>query len=429
MTGAVVTHPNHTGRARVLAGGTLDVVTDRTSAAWLSIPDGSTHHFLLPDNAVTSTTFFERVQNAAKTMPDAALVLFTAANTRNGAAVRQGALAGARWVPAASEYVPTAGTVLPHEVARGFVGYVREHGGHWPESVLLHRFLKRERVPAFLAVPNLVDYSLAENNSACFFGEDPEAGDEPGLAELSVVPFYAHGFAQCAVRMSDGWRTMLTDEYLRRFAIPDLPTAADFDSAEERAVWLTGFTMGVVNRFEGHGVSRSGLVLDRALSTLGSSRRLHAFAWDGLRSGMGTAPKSSDRPLSVRVAVDGYLGEYLLFTLAGRGYPVTRDSPADVVVYDGDQPARGAKATIRLGGDEPLPGVSVIRTDTPYGPGMPGEPSRADRLVHIADIADAVEQVMLRDPPPALYPIDRPSVPVDFGLHMLWEWRAYETDE
>jgi hypothetical protein len=187
--------------------------------------------------------------------------------------------------------------------------------------------------------------------------------------------------------------------------------------------------MGVVNRFEGHGVSRSGLVLDRALSTIGTSRRLHAFAWDGLRSGMGTAPKSSDRPLTVRVAVGGFLGEHLLFTLAGRGYPVTRDGPADVVVYDCSLPEPGVKATILLGGDEPRPGVSVIPMDTPYGPGMATEPSRADRLVHVTDIVDAVEHVMLQDPPPELYPIERPSVPLDLGLHMLWEWRAYETDD
>jgi hypothetical protein len=154
VTGAVVAHSNRIGRARALAGGVLDVVTDSGPASWLSIPDDSTHHFLLPDNVILSSTFFERVRNAVKSMPDAALVLFTPSDSRNGAAARQGALAGARWVPAANEGLPATGVVLPREVARS---YALDHAGTWPETVLLYRFLKRSGVPVFAAVPNLVD--------------------------------------------------------------------------------------------------------------------------------------------------------------------------------------------------------------------------------------------------------------------------------
>src|SRR5215213_2842171 len=106
VTGAVMAHPQRLERARELAGGVLDVVTDpdpggqpsafRTSLlAWSSIPDRSTHHFLLHDDMALSNTFFERVHEAAEQMPEAALALFAFWNSRNGAAVRQGALAGA----------------------------------------------------------------------------------------------------------------------------------------------------------------------------------------------------------------------------------------------------------------------------------------------------------------------------------------------
>jgi hypothetical protein len=493
VTGAVVAHPNRTGRARALAGGVLDVVTGSGPAAWLSIPDRSTHHFLVHDTMILSATFFERVQNAAKTTPDAALVLFTAADSRNGAAVRQGALAGARWVPVANEYLPTAGIVLPQKVVRGYVEYAREHAGTWPENVLLYRFLKQEGVQVVAAVPNLVDYSLGDKDSrsACFFANDPDEGDEPGLAELSVIPFFAHGIAQCAVRMADGWRTILCEEYLRRFDIGDLPRRSEFGSDTEQGAWLTGFAMGVINRFEGHGVSQSGLVLDRALATIGHTTRLHAFAWDGLRSGMSVAPKSRDLVSpTVRVSCDGsFLGDYLLYTLAGRGYHVTRDSPADVVVYLAGEPvaADGAKLAVCLtgltGSDLPLPGTKtcVLRLGVPYGPGMPAEEPVArfvrtheeiepQQLVHVNDITDAVEAVMLRDPPSDVYaianpgltgseelrraldlpgrrrtkPANGPAVPVDkaerelgwrqritlaYGLRMYSEWLAYETDD
>ena len=56
-------------------------------------------------------------------MPHAALALFAFWNSRNGAAVRLGALAGARWVPGAGEYTPVAALLLP-DGSRG----VRENG-------------------------------------------------------------------------------------------------------------------------------------------------------------------------------------------------------------------------------------------------------------------------------------------------------------
>jgi hypothetical protein len=384
--------------------------------------------------------------------------------------------------------------MLPAEVARGFVDYARAEGRNWPESVLLSRFLRYADVPTFVSVPNLVDVLAdKDNSSACYFDVDPDEGDEPGLAELSVIPFYSHGVAQCAVRMPDGWRTVLCEEYLRRFTIqPDeLPTRADFYRDSQWNVWLTGFAMGVVNRFEGHGVHKSGLVLDRALASLGPDGS-HAWAWDGLRSGMGTTPRSSDRSSpSVRVACGtSFLGEQLLFTLAGRGYHVSTSAPADVVIYldGGPVPTEGATSAICLSSlesqEEQVPaGIRscVLRLGVPYGPGMPAdEPltrfvrtslfgevadfGPARQLVHVKDIADAVEAVLRNDMASGVYPIAnrettgttelcralglpvqrsetadavpidraerelgwRPTIDLSYGLHTCAEWLAYE---
>jgi hypothetical protein len=462
VTGSVLAQPDRLQRARALAGGVLDVIADPL-AAWSSIPDGSTHHFLLQDDMVLSSTFYERVQNAAKTIPDAALALFAFWDSRNGAAVRQGALSGARWVPAANEYLPGAALMLPRDVAHGYVEYAREHSGTWPDDVLMNRFLKHEGIAAYVAVPSLVEHEdlagLVGNNfhplrrSSCFFAEDPSVGEHPDLLDLSAIPFFERGVAQCAVRMPNGWRTILCEEYLRRFDIPpgDLPARSEFDSPAHWGVWLTAFTMGVINRFEGHDVSKSGLVLDRALETIGPgglchrldgkaltelTATLHALAWDGLRFGMGMSPTPHDRPSpSVRVACgNSFLGEYLLYTLADRGYHVTKDAAADVVVYLAEDPlpaANGAKQAVCLSrltaeAESQLPDVPtcVLRLGAPYGPGMPaGEPvarfvrdallnrpidldsTEPCQLVHVKDIADAVEAALTADPPHRIYRI------------------------
>ncbi|MEV4320046.1 hypothetical protein [Actinocrispum sp. NPDC049592] len=487
VTGVVLASPGHPGRARALAGGLLEVSAAAVPTAWSSIPDGSTHHFLLQDSMVLSSAFFSRVNAAAKTMPDAALLLTASATSRNGGAVRQGAIAGARWVPAAREHVPPTGIVLPVEVADEFARFAAAQAGNWPEPALMSRFLRQNGIPTFVSVPNLIDVPAAP--SACFFTDDPEEGDEPGLPELSVIPFYRDELAQCAIRMDDGWRTIPSVEYLRRFDIRsgDLRIHSDFDTERHWNAWLTGFAMGVVNRFEGHGVHRSGLVLDRALATIGGPG-MHAWVWDGLRSGMTTVSHTTDRSSpSVRVACgDSFLGDHLLFLLAGRGYHVTTAGPADIVVYLDGAPVSvdGARLAICLtsfaGPRSPLPSVRtcVLRLGVPYGPGMPADSplarfvwaamfgqvtdfGSAQQLVHVHDIVDAVEAVMLTGTPddgytianlettdtarlsrvlglPPGQPEDIPAVPVDQtlgwgpyvgverGIRDYAEWLAYE---
>jgi hypothetical protein len=459
-------HPQRLERAQALAGDVLDVVTDpdpagqpsafRTSLlAWSSIPADSTHHFLLHDDMVLSNSFFERVRRAAEEMPDSALALFAFWNSRNGAAVRQGALAGARWVPAADEYMPVAALMLPRDVAQGYVEWARDKGGTWPDDVLMYRYLKQAGVPRYVAVPSMAEHedmaSLVDNDfqglrrATCFFEQDPGEGEQPGLTELSAIPFFKLGLAQCAVKTPTGWRTILCEEYLRRFDI-ELPPRAEFGA--NWGVWLTAFTMGVVNRFEGHGVDQSGLVIDRALATIAPgglchelgakaladlTPPLHEVAWDGLRFGLAMSPRIKDRSsLSVRVACTGsFVGDYLRHTLADRGYHVTEYDEADVVIHREGESTEGAERTICLTDlhTETPAGDCVLRLGIPYGPGMPSEQTLAQfirnallnrpidlseakpvQLVHVKDIADAVEAVLYRSPPSRVYAIANPEI-------------------
>ncbi|MFI7144155.1 NAD-dependent epimerase/dehydratase family protein [Nonomuraea sp. NPDC050022] len=337
-------HPQRREAAVRLAGGVFDVVTDpdpagrpsafRTSLlAWSSIPSDATHHLLLHDDMVLSRTFFERAESAARALPHAALALFAFWNSRNGAAVRQGALAGARWVPGAGEYTPVAALLLPRQVAGGYVEWARDRGDTWPDDVLMGRYLRQAGVPVFVAVPSLAEHedlaSLVDNDfqglrrSSCFFADDPQgsypddpqgfspdgsqagrSSEEMVLGELPVIPFFKRGVAQCAVRVpgTGRWRDIRCEDYLAGLGI-------DAESLRTRAatrhwpLWLTAYTMGIVHGWTGgksapdvagdnadprgvdprvldRGDMRGGMradprVLDRALATMGPGGLCH----------------------------------------------------------------------------------------------------------------------------------------------------------
>ncbi|MFI6738251.1 NAD-dependent epimerase/dehydratase family protein [Nonomuraea sp. NPDC050451] len=337
LSGAVMAHPLRREAAARLAGGVLDVVTDpdpggrpsafRTSLlAWSSIPGDSTHHFLLHDDMVLSDTFFERAERAARAMPHAALALFAFWNSRNGAAVRQGALAGARWVAGAGEYTPVAALLLPKEVAEGYVEWAADRGDTWPDDVLMGRYLRQAGVPVYVAVPSLAEHedlaSLVDNDfqgvrrSPCFFTDDPLAGlgEDILLDDLPVIPFFKRGIAQCAVRVpgSGRWRDLRCEDYLAGLGIDAGALPARAGAGAHGALWLTAYTMGVVHGGRGLGDARvvhggRGLgdarVVDEALATMGPgglchelsgrelgrlSAELHEVARAGLEAGLGS---------------------------------------------------------------------------------------------------------------------------------------------
>lgn len=489
LSGAVMAHPERLDKARALAGGDLAVVADpdpsgrpsafRTSLlAWSSVPGDSTHHFLLHDDMTLSASFRSRAERAAAARPDAALALFAFWNSRNGAAVRQGALAGARWVRAAREYMPTAALLLPADVARAYVAYAERVGDTWPDDVIMGRFLRSAGIPSYVAVPSLAQHddlaSLVQNDfqglrrAPVFFPDDPRLsdGEQPCLDALSATPFFKQGFAQCAV---DG-RTIPVEEYLRRFGLRDL--RPDLDPVA-RGVWLTAYAMGVVNRLDGHDV-HDDAVLDRALSTIapgglcnlpGTPPPASDLARQGLEAGLAARPRRARRG-SVRVTGKGFAAEHVRRTLAERGVA------SDTVIH------------LRALDDKDIPPDGyVLRTGLPYGPGMPPdhpvahlvrralltEPLdltelRPVRLIHLQDITDAAEQVLTSQPDQRVHdlpstlitptnlaaaigqavrpvqitgPPDAPDqtpkepngTPLEYGLHTCAQWLAYEADD
>ncbi|MEV0151292.1 MULTISPECIES: hypothetical protein [unclassified Nonomuraea] len=459
LTGAVMAHPRRMEAAVSLAGGVLDVVTDpdpggrpsafRTSLlAWSSIPEGATHHVLLHDDMVLSETFFERAAAAARAMPDAALALFAFWNSRNGAAVRLGALAGARWVRGAGEYTPVAALLLPRRVAEGYVAWARGRGDTWPDDVLMGRYLRQAGVPVYVAVPSLAEHedlaSLVENDfqglrrSPCFFADEPLSGEAGVLESLTAIPFFKRGVAQCAVTGGSGWRDIRCEDYLdgRGFDVGGL--RARF-AGRWWPLWLTAFTMGVVQ--QGSGDPR---VLDRALGTMGPgglchelgarelarlADELHDVARNGLAAGLSAAPRAVERRTVAVTGPDSWLRDQVTWALADRGY-LASDHPDAVVHVCAPEPDADPAEELRLareafsgfGGRKILLGsrgiaagdAVVLRLGEPYGPGMPqggtvaeqvlrsslNRPLRAGggagRLVHVRDVAAAVVAALTR---------------------------------
>ncbi|TDC02230.1 NAD(P)-dependent oxidoreductase [Nonomuraea longispora] len=336
LSGAVMAHPRRREAAARLAGDGLDVVTDpdpdgrpsafRTSLlAWSSIPEHATHHVLLHDDMALSGGFLDRAGRAAHAMPGAALALFAFWNSRNGAAVRMGALAGARWVRGAGEYTPVAALLLPRQVAAGYVEWARDKGESWPDDVLMGRYLRQAGVPVYVAVPSLAEHedlaSLVENDfqgvrrSPCFFADDPlaDAGEDRVLDRLPVIPFYKRGVAQCAVRVpgTGRWRDLRCDDHLAGLGIDAGALRAPAGADPHFPLWLTAYTMGVVHR----GPLGDARVVDEALATLGPGGlchelgarelarlwpELHDVARAGLEAGLRARPPGTPAPRGPR---------------------------------------------------------------------------------------------------------------------------------
>ncbi|MFI6599983.1 NAD-dependent epimerase/dehydratase family protein [Nonomuraea sp. NPDC050536] len=431
LTGAVMAHPKRREAAARLAGDVLDVVTDpdpggrpsafRTSLlAWSSVPEEATHHVLLHDDMVLSSGFFERAERAAAALPYAALALFAFWNSRNGAAVRMGALAGARWVPGASEYTPVAALLLPREVAAGYVAWARERGDTWPDDVLMGRYLRQAGVPVYVAVPSLAEHedlaSLVDNDfqglrrSPCFVADDP-ATSEDVLPDLPVIPFLKRGVAQCAINGRD----VLCEDYLDGLGL---------SVRGKSQLWITAFTMGVAHA----GDLAEGDLVDRALATMGPGGYCHAMgsrelgrrseAWqaearDGLEAGLAATPRPASRGSVTVTAEPGFLRDHLVHALTDRGHLVhaltDRGHLVRALTDRGHPVAEAGSARVRVGASEIVVNDAVVlRLGEVYGPGMPqrgplaelvlqsslNRPLRARgpavQLVHVRDVARAV---------------------------------------
>lgn len=373
LSGSVLTHPARDGAAaRVLAqapSGALTVVTDplpsgpptvlRTAlAAWEAIPPSATHHMIVQDDMLLSQTVFERARLAIEAMPQAALALFSLWDSRNGGAVRLGALSGARWVASVNEYTPCAALILPRAIAAGYVGYLRSHSWTWPEDIMMFRYLRSEKVPCLIAVPNLAEHgdvpSIAGNSfrgprrSACFLPADYPGGEDRAHTDLPVVPFFKNGRAQCVVRLGGSqpprWLHLETADYLRGAGIPDRDLRPRFgglmkglDPHALLGTWLTAYALGWQTPKTGRDVDTA--VVTEALRTIVVGGMSHYAAAQhiseaeelftevaqiAVEAGRTTAPKPRQTTARLRVlGADGPLGEHLVRLLADRGHPVT----------------------------------------------------------------------------------------------------------
>ncbi|MEV7601331.1 hypothetical protein AB0O91_28590 [Kitasatospora sp. NPDC089797] len=421
MSGSVMTHPKRLDAARRLAAdapaGALSVVVDpdptgkpsvlRTAlAAWSAIGEGATHHLVVQDDMILSESFFERARRAVEAMPDAALALFALWDSRNGAAVRFGALTGARWVAAVGEYFPCVAIILPRDVAAGYVEYAGRHLFGWPDDILMDRYLRAEDVPRFVAVPNLAEHddqgSISGNafrgprRSVCFLPSDRPGDERRQLGGLRVIPFFKYGIARCDVRLPGPgrprWLHLECEQYLEGEGVPvgrlrsRLPEfGPGIDPQAAWGAWLTAYTMGLVQRRDGL-VARSTAstadidvdpaVLAEALDTLGPGglsqngtaaaidavrEDLAALTRHGLRAGQEDVRAPRRRPAADRrppdiVGVLGAtspLGEHIVRGLRDHGHHVV----------DPDAGPAGLSALVDLGPLLPEPAARRVGPD------------------------------------------------------------------
>ncbi|MGD3106355.1 hypothetical protein [Streptomyces sp. YGL11-2] len=393
LSGAVMTHPKRRAAAERLAQaappGALRVVMDPDPAgkpsvlrtalcAWSAIEDGATHQLVVQDDMILSDTFFTRARMAVEEMPDAALALFALWDSRNGAAVRFGALAGARWVAAVNEYFPCVAIILPREVAAGFVAFGRRHLDSWPDDILMNHYLRAHRIPAYVSVPSLAEHedhgSISGNafrgprRSVCFLPSDVPGREDVRLGGLRVLPFFKHGVAQCAVRVGapgddpGHWLHLTCEQYLEGCGVrPGRPQPAIVGMAEASGsaaatgTWLTAFTMGFVQQRDGlhrtaapdGGTAPDPAVLAEALATVGPGgisyaqpeeriaelrAELAQITLAGVAAGREAADRQRARPARPRTAAPlrvGVLGsatpltEHLVRGLADAGHRIT----------------------------------------------------------------------------------------------------------
>ncbi|WP_157882025.1 hypothetical protein [Streptomyces rubellomurinus] len=493
LSGVVMTHPKRRRAAERMARaappGALRVVMDpdptgtpsvlRTAlAAWEAVEDGATHQLVVQDDMLLSESFFERVRLAVAAMPDAALALFALWDSRNGAAVRFGAMAGARWVGAVNEYFPCVAIVLPRGVAEGFVRYGRERLGGWPDDILMNRYLRENGVPRYVAVPNLAEHqdggSISGNafrgprRSVCFLPDDRPGEEGDRLTGLTVLPFFKYGIARCAVRVAgpgpERWLHLDCEQYLHGLGLPGsllTPPGPEADRPDVRGTWLTALAMGheaarLGPDADGGGPAVRPEVYAEAMATIGTggisntsteerlAERREALAAVAARA-LAAGHEAADRPaprrprrrggptvrggLTVRGGATP-LGEHLVRRLADLAGAEAPDAVLDLTGLRAGAPAR--ELTIRLP-DDPRP--YTLAVGEVYGPGcsrdtligrmvwdalrsrpvtVQGSPDTEVHPVYADDLADAALAV-LRTRPAAHSLTVAPEKPTTLG--------------
>ncbi|HCT76466.1 MAG TPA: hypothetical protein DGG94_10255 [Micromonosporaceae bacterium] len=292
---AIMSHPKRAVEARTLASRLEEarVVIDpapmgapsplKTAIhAWRAIAAGATHHLVVQDDIVLSDEFLQRVRAGVALFPDAALTFYANWSSRNAAAIRLAAGAGATWVQEMTgEYFPTLAMVLPAKYIEDYTDLATRFSAWWSDDDdMMREFLMTRDIDAYATAPCLVEHgsldSVAGNHShgarqaACF---SPQSGQElpyEALAHsIDFVPWMSAGRGQALVRITHEGR----QDWLRRpwtdLIEPFELDAADLKNSFDRliagsarlqktsndlgdiftfALWVTSYLMGTVKR-------------------------------------------------------------------------------------------------------------------------------------------------------------------------------------
>jgi hypothetical protein len=216
---AIMTHPRRVAMAAALARSlhglpslAVDPEPDGPPSAlrsavpaWDAVPEWATHHLVLQDDVLPAPDLLATARAAAEELPDAALAFYTHWSSWNGARTRVAARAGRGWSELIrDEYVPTVALLLPRPAALDFAGFARTLPAVAPDDEAMAIFVRRQRLPAYVRVPNAVDHGAGvttlagdgfparPHRSACFLPAARDGSRPAGILRGAEVPFLAH---------------------------------------------------------------------------------------------------------------------------------------------------------------------------------------------------------------------------------------------
>ncbi|MBE1489504.1 NADAR family protein [Plantactinospora soyae] len=200
----------------------------------------------MQDDIILGPDFLEKVLGAIQRLPDHAIALFTEWGSRTSHAARVASLVGANWVEAVDEYVPTQALVMPAQACLAFDEFVtHELGPEIEDDDALLAFIRASRIPAVVAVPNLVEHrdlpSVAGNEShgarrsVSWSRDTPASLLGPVLANMPILPYFswATGRAYCLFRAAPpyGWKRIPARDLALGWAFDEEGLTATLDTA------------------------------------------------------------------------------------------------------------------------------------------------------------------------------------------------------
>lgn len=238
---------------------------------------GATHRVVLQDDVAVPDGFAQRLAGLVRSRPDAAVGLFSSWSSITGQGVRLAAYLGFDWAPLLGQALAAPGIAMPTDLADEYADRLAGTARADRDSVEIHDFLAARRVPAIVAVPNLIQHddpyrpSLWPANvvqgprrSACYLPAVPDSLRGAGFGRPAAVAYLSGDLARTQVRAYDpasrrhdilrGW------DYAQRIGFPPGELVGLFRREEAGGfgelsrelaaairyeLWLTGFLSGL----------------------------------------------------------------------------------------------------------------------------------------------------------------------------------------